>query len=116
MYQTGSDLRGPYLGTLLLGDAPVTGNFFFSKAAWPSLTEQVDALGGRLSRPTSDAPADYRYIQGAGPITLGHGRSAELWIAVVAGATRDDLLANAAWAAADVADRRRQAPGTGATR
>src|SRR2546426_2061925 len=72
MYQTDSDLRGPYLGTLIVGDAPITGNYFFTKAAWPSLTEQVDALAGRLSRPTSDAPGDYRNIQGAGPITLGH--------------------------------------------
>ena len=103
-----SDLRGPYLGTLLSGDAPITGNYFFTKAAWPSLTEQVDALAGRLSRPASDAPGDYRYIQGAGPITLGHEQSADLWIAVVAGDSREQLLANAAWAAADIANRRRR--------
>src|SRR6266704_3447402 len=108
MYQTDSDLRGPYLGTLIVGDAPITGNYFFTKAAWPSLTEQVDALAGRLSRPTSDAPGDYRYIQGAGPITLGHDQSAELWIAVVAGDSREQLLANAAWAAGDIANRRRR--------
>ena len=108
MYQTDSDLRGPYLGTLLSGDAPITGNYFFTKAAWPSLTEQVDALAGRLSRPASDAPGDYRYIQGAGPITLGHEQSADLWIAVVAGDSREQLLANAAWAAADIANRRRR--------
>jgi len=108
MYQTDGNLRGPYLGTLLVGDAPITGNFFFTKAAWPSLTEQIDALAGRLARPTSDGPGDYRYIQGAGPITLGQDQSAELWIAVVAGDSREQLLANAAWAAADIANRRRQ--------
>src|SRR2546422_7647721 len=32
MYQTDSDLRGPYLGTLIVGDAPITGNYFFTKA------------------------------------------------------------------------------------
>lgn len=107
MYQTNSDSGGPYLGTLLHSDAPVTGNFVYRAVTLPTPHEQVDALAGRLSRPESDAVGDTRYIHGAGPFTLAQKQSAELWIAVVAGETRDGLLANAAAAAADIASQRR---------
>ncbi|HEU5303195.1 MAG TPA: hypothetical protein VFU40_01005, partial [Gemmatimonadales bacterium] len=111
MVQTNSDLQGPFLGTLLIGDAPISGNFFFRKerGAAPSLSEQLAALAGRLVQPASDAAGDNRYIHGAGPFALGHDQSAELWIAIVAGESRERLRASAVAAAVDIAARRGQA-------
>lgn len=109
MYQTngiGRDSKDPYIGTLIVSDASISGNFFFRKETILSLTEQVDALAGRVVQPRSDVAGDNRYIHGAGPFTLGQEESAELWVAVVAGETRDQLLANTAAAAQDIANRR----------
>ena len=106
MYQTDNGDRGPYLGTLLLGDAPVTGNFVYRAVTTPTLGEQVDALAGRLSRPESDVVGDTRYIHGAGPFTLAPSQRAELWMAIVAGDSRHGLLASASAAAADIASQR----------
>jgi DNA-binding SARP family transcriptional activator len=68
MYQTNgaqSQPKDPYIGTLLVGDAPSTGSFFFRKETLLSLTEQVDALAGRVVQPRSDLAGDNRYIHGA---------------------------------------------------
>jgi hypothetical protein len=110
MYQTNgaeSQPKDPYIGTLLIGDAPSTGSFFFRKETLLSLAEQVDALAGRVVQPRSDLAGDNRYIHGAGPFTLGDEESTELWVALVAGNTREQLLATADAAAADIASRRR---------
>jgi hypothetical protein len=94
------------VGTLLLGDAPVTGNYFFSFDEDPlPVLDQIRALRGNIRRATA-GPADLRYIHGAGPYTLDRGEAADLWLAVVAGETRDQLLANAA-AASDHVNRLR---------
>jgi hypothetical protein len=61
----------------------------------------MHALNGEL-REESAGPADLRYIHGAGPITLKRGQQHDLWIAVVAGEDRRQLLANAAAAEAEV--------------
>ena len=108
MYQTNGSERepkDPYLGTLLAGDAMITGSHFFRKETILSQAEQVDALAGRVVQPRSDVVGDNRYIHGAGPFTLGHEESTELWLAVVAGETREQLLATADAAAADIASR-----------
>jgi hypothetical protein len=94
---------GVHVGTLLLG-APVSGNFFFTAGAIPSTFDQVQALSGGL-REESGGPGDLRYIQGAGPITLKRSQKRDVWIVVVAGEDRNQLLANAAAAEADVAGR-----------
>jgi hypothetical protein len=109
MYQTNSadgNPTAPYVGTYMAGGAPVSGNFFFRKETLLPLSEQVDALAGRLVQRRSDAAGDNRYIQGAGPFRLGRGQIAELWVAVVAGETRDRLFASAQAAARDIAVRR----------
>lgn len=108
MYQTNgseSQPKDPYIGTLVAGDAPVSGNFFFRKESLLSLADQVSALSGRLVQPRSDLAGDNRYIHGAGPFTLDHGESTDLWVALVAGETREQLLASADAAAADIAGR-----------
>jgi hypothetical protein len=101
MYVVGEGETGVHAGTLLLG-APASGNFFFTVADVPSTFDQVQALNGGLHQ-ESGGPADLRYIHGAGPITLRRGQQRDIWIAVVAGEDRNQLLANAAAAEADVA-------------
>ena len=109
MYQTSSDPddAGTHIGTLLRGDAPVSGNFFFSGALFPSLSDQVQALSGGLRQETA-GPADLRYIHAIGPITLARGKKADLWIAIVAGENHDQLVANANAADADIGRRQHQ--------
>jgi hypothetical protein len=108
MYQVSENETGIHAGTLLLG-APITGNFFFDglTGAFPSTADQVRALSGGLRQETA-GPGDLRYIQGAGPITLKKNERKDIWIAVVAGETKGQLLANAAAAEADVTRRLNQ--------
>jgi hypothetical protein len=107
MYLTNTNRTDPFLGTLLISDAGISGNYFFRKESLLSRSEQVDALSGRIVRPETDINGDARYIHGAGPFQLDHGGKGELWIAVVAGETKDQLLASAAAAARDIEARRR---------
>lgn len=101
MYQVSAIEPGVHVGTVVLG-APVTGNFFFdgSLGAAPSTADQVQALSGGVRQETA-GPGDLRYIQGAGPITLQRGQAKDIWVAVVVGQDKAELLANAAAAEAD---------------
>jgi hypothetical protein len=103
MYLVSQAETGFHVGTMLLGP-PISGNYFFSGAEFPSSFDQVQALSGGLRRETA-GPADLRYIQGAGPFTLRRGQQRDVWIAVVAGEDKSQLLANAAAAQADVAGK-----------
>jgi hypothetical protein len=103
MYVVSQGESGIHAGTLLIGP-PASGSFFFTAGQVPSTSDQVQALSGGV-RVESGGPADLRYIQGAGPITLAPRQSRDLWIAVVAGESRDQLLANAAAAEAEVKSR-----------
>jgi hypothetical protein len=95
MYQVSEVEGGSLVGTMLLGDAPVTGNYFFTFDEDPlPVLDQIRALRGNIRRATA-APTDQRYIHGAGPYTLDRGEAGDLWLAVVAGETRSQLLANA---------------------
>ena len=94
MYQV-SDAGSPvHIGTLILGEAPVTGNYFFTFEQALSVTDQIRALRGGL-RATTAGPSDLRYIQGAGPITLDPREAQDVWLAVVAGESRSQLVASA---------------------
>jgi hypothetical protein len=66
-----------------------------------SLADQIRALKGELRRTTISA-SDNRAIHAVGPITLKRNKSADVWVAVVAGGNRAELLANARAAADDV--------------
>jgi hypothetical protein len=95
MYQVSDIEGGNLVGTMLLGDAPVTGNYFFTFDQDPlPVLDQVRALRGNIRRAAAP-PTDQRYIHGSGPYTLDRGEAADLWLAVVAGETRSQLLANA---------------------
>jgi hypothetical protein len=105
MYQVSEAESGVHVGTMLLGEVPVSGNYFFSGFdEIPSVATQFRALRGRIVRTRAD-PGDLRYIQGAGPIRLEPQETQDIWIAVVAGENRAQLLDNAAAARADVARR-----------
>ena len=94
MYQV-SQANGIHIGTVLLGAAPVT-ELLECRAGRlsSSIGQQIRALRGDLTR-TSAGPNGLRYIQGAGPITLSHGEAQDVWLAVVAGLSRSQLIANA---------------------
>jgi hypothetical protein len=95
MYQVSENESGIYTGTVLLGDAPVTGNYFFNFEEDPlSVPDQIRALRGNIRRTTA-GPTDLRYIHGAGPIKLDRHEAKDLWLAVVAGENRSQLIANA---------------------
>ena len=104
MYMTNPG-GGIHVGTLLLGDAPVSGNFFYNWSTLGStrlsLVDQVRALRGDLRRP-SIGEGDNRVFHAMGPITLRRNKSVEVRIAVVAGESLAELLANARAAAARV--------------
>lgn len=106
MYETDATPGGNYVGTLLLGNYPVSGNAFFTGAVNVSQAAEVAALDGETRTPTASTPGDQRYYHALGPITLKAGRSGDIWIALVAGQTRNQFLASASAASADVARRR----------
>lgn len=105
MFMTDATPGGVYAGTLLLGDYPVSGTAFLTQFGQSTAT-QVAALAGDFTVPTAPDPADHRYLQALGPITLKPDGSADIWIAVVAGENQDQFLANANAAAGDVSLRR----------
>jgi hypothetical protein len=103
MYQVSDSESTIHVGTLLLGDAPVTGNYFFGfQQDSLSMADQVRALRGQIRRTTA-GPTDLRYIHGVGPITLSREEAQDVWLAVVAGENRQQLLDNAAAAETHVA-------------
>jgi hypothetical protein len=108
MYLVSQGESGIHIGTMLLGP-PISGNFFFTRNEFPSTSDQVQALIGGLRREIG-GPGDLRYIHGVGPITLKRGQQRDVWIAVVAGENKSQLLANAAAAQADVAGRASASP------
>jgi hypothetical protein len=112
MSQTSEFEGGTHVGTLLLGDAPATGNYYFNFTQAPlSQLDQVRALRGDIARRRA-GPDDLFYLHGAGPFALDPGETADLWLAVVAGETRDQLLANAAAAREHANQLRNTALGT----
>ena len=106
MYMT-TEGGGTLAGSLLLSDAPISGNRFMSlRTAPPAASEYVSSMAGDVQQPSAETPDDYLALHAVGPITLAPGGATDVWIAIVAGDDRSQLLANAAAAAADVAHRR----------
>jgi hypothetical protein len=109
MYATNAGEAGVHVGTLFPGDIPVSGTYFYLPASRPtSLTQQVDALRGALVGSTISG--DLRAVHAVGPIRLGRRQTADVWLAVVAGEDKAELLADAAAAEADIAARMQSPP------
>jgi hypothetical protein len=122
MYMT-NEGGGVAAGSLIVSDAPVSGNAFFTfdfetNDAPTSTSEFVDALAGDFGNPSAPQFGDKWYVHAIGPISLAPAASAQMWIAIVAGENVDQLRSNAAAAAADIADRlaRPDEPATGTVR
>ena len=108
MYLTNDGGMGTHIGTAWLGDGlnPV-GHFMTSGGGPHTLSGQFEALSG-AGFTDQLGPADLYSIHAAGAVTLLPGQSANRWMAVVAGDDKGQLLANAAAAEADVAERSRK--------
>jgi hypothetical protein len=92
---------GNHLGSMLLGQ-PVSGNYawgtfsFYCPGTDPAPGLQVAALSGALvATSQTTATCDKRYLHGAGPITLPPGHQTDLWVPIVAGTDKNELLAAA---------------------
>src|SRR2546426_984192 len=98
---------GGHVGSLLVG-APVSGNLFYNfngDVPVPGSTAaQFQALSGGM-RLTEIGLRDAHYIHGVGPVPLARGKKADIWLGIIAGDNRDQFLANARAAAADIATR-----------
>ena len=90
-----------HFGSILAGDQPVRSNYFFNSDLLIPETEVVAALRGEISNPSLSDPTDVRLLQGGTTVTLKRGRSTDFWVAIVAGETRAETLANAEAALAD---------------
>jgi hypothetical protein len=109
MYQSNEFEGTTRAGTLMVGEAAPSPGFFFSGFDFPpTLSDQVAALTGALTTSPPEEPADLRYIQGVSPVTLHHGKSTDLWVAVIAGEDAAAFQANAEAAARDIETHRRE--------
>jgi hypothetical protein len=97
---------GTYDGTLIFG-APVAGNAVLTVFGHTQ-AQLADFAAGAARIPSSEAPADHRYIHTVGPIGLAPHRRATIWVAVVGGRSASEFFANVDAATADVGRRRAQ--------
>lgn len=113
MYATDEGETGVHVGTFFPGDIPISGTYFFNSDPQPlnSRTDQVDALRGVLVRTSIAPPGDLRVIHAVGPITLPPQQTKDVWLAVVAGEDKAQILDNSAAAEGDIAVRRLVPPG-----
>jgi len=114
MYATDEGATGVHVGTFFPGDITVSGTYFLKfdgVQPFMSLTDQVDALRGALVRTTIGPPGDLRAIHAVGPITLARRQTVDVWLAIVAGQDKAQLLGNVEAAEADIAARRLGPPG-----
>jgi hypothetical protein len=95
-----------HFGSMILGSSPAASSYFFNADLLIPESEVVAALRGEITSPAMPDPTDVRQLQGGASVTLKRGKSTEFWIAIVAGESRAEILANAAAAVADGNARR----------
>jgi hypothetical protein len=107
MITTGAGDAGNHLGTVIVRSPAVGRNYFFR----PGIAEAdvVAALRGVIRRATSPEPSDLSTLHGGSTVTLGRGRSTDVWAAIVAGDNRTQTISHARAAINDA--RARQASG-----
>jgi hypothetical protein len=99
---------GSHFGSVIVEDRPANRSFFFTGNSFLEEDAIVAALRGEISNPSSSEPSDVRMVQGGNTVKLGRGKSADFWVAIVAGDDRAQTIVNAQAAIADVTERRRQ--------
>jgi len=94
MYTRGED--GRHFGTYLIRQqaAGTYARVNFGGGTTMTLQEQIDAMSGALQQKTG-GPGDIHYFHSASAITLEPGRTANVWFAILAGDSRDALVASA---------------------
>ena len=103
---TGDDV-GRHFGTVVL-DAPAGGrSYFFSPTEFIPEADVVAAIRGEITRPAMPDPDDVRLLQGGTTLKLGRNKSADVWVAVVAGDNRAQVVENARAAIAEGTARQR---------
>jgi hypothetical protein len=90
-----------HFGSLVVSGASTPAPYFFSSDLLVPESDIAAALRGEISSPEQLFPTDMRQIQGGTAITLKRGKSAEFWVAIVAGESRAEIMANAEAAKAD---------------
>jgi hypothetical protein len=103
MVTTGQGDMGRHFGTVILEPPPTSRNYFFD--GFISQEELVHGLRGDITNPVI-GPSDVHGVHGGVPVRLTVGRSSEFWVAVVAGDTRAQIIANARTALEDAQERR----------
>ena len=90
-----------HFGSLIVGGSSAPATYFFNSDLLVPESDLVAALRGEISSPEQPFPSDMRQIQGGTSVTLKRGRSAEFWVAIVAGESRAEIITNAEAALAD---------------
>jgi len=103
MVTTGHGDMGRHFGTVILESPAANRSYFFD--GFLSQAEFVQALRGDITNPAI-GPTDVHGVHGGAPVRLTPGRSSEFWVAVVAGDTRAQIIANARTALEDAQARR----------
>ncbi len=109
MITTTADEVGRHLGSVIIG-APRGGRSYFVNSNFniPE-SEAFAGIRGEISNPSITEPSDVRAFQGGATVRLTRGKSTEFWVAVVAGDTRAQAVANARAAIAEGTARRNAA-------
>lgn len=100
-----NDWGGNVLGTLFVSDGTPNPFFISNSGGGLLLEHQIGALEGSLTQPDAPDAHDWWYLQAGGAVTVAAGGSTEFWVALVAGETRPEALANAAAAEAAITSR-----------
>lgn len=95
-----------HFGSVIVGGATVPANYFFDTNWLIPESEVVSALRGMISSPEMPFPTDIRLLQGGDEVTLMPDGSTDFWVAIVAGESRAEVIANAQAALADGNARR----------
>jgi hypothetical protein len=101
MVTTNPEDEGLHFGSVILGSSPATTSYIFDPALFLSEADVVAALRGELSSSDLPFPTDVRYLHGGSAVTLKRGKSTDFWVAIVAGESRAEIIANAQAALAD---------------
>jgi hypothetical protein len=95
-----------HFGSIVVSGSGALPSYFFSSDWLIPESEVVAGLRGEISSPEMPFPTDLRLLQGATEVTLTPDGSTDLWVAIVAGESRAEIVANAQAALADGNARR----------
>jgi hypothetical protein len=104
MVTTDADGTSRHLGSLIVNSPPRGRNYFFTPTI--SESEAVAGLNGKASNRSIEF-SDVSTLHGGKTVTLKKRQSTDFWVAIVAGESRAQVIANAQAAIADATARQR---------